>query len=330
MRCAVLGGVVSTSVLIDGLARHGFKDVRVWGYEPRDSAIVSGWTDLRVSSGEAGFQYEGFRKVAECAEGLRWFEPDVLFVVGLSQLVPSSILSIAKRANVGFHPTQLPKGRGRAPVAWLILEQMAGAATFFSLREGVDDGPIFVQIPFQLDSDDDAESVYRKVLDAEAEALDRWLPRLKSGDLYAVEQEHAEASWFGRRAPEDGFVDWARPRSEILRLIRASAPPHPGAYCFSGDARIVLLAARLQERREQGVTGRVLATHADGSFDVQAADGLMRVTKWATESQWEPRVGIRLAYYTEAEVFQLKSRVSILEEKISELEFRLKQKANGN
>ena len=50
-----------------------------------------------------------------------------------------SMLSIANKVNIGFHPTALPRGRGRAALAWLILKRENGAATFFELRDGVDD-----------------------------------------------------------------------------------------------------------------------------------------------------------------------------------------------
>jgi methionyl-tRNA formyltransferase len=233
------------------------------------------------------------------------------------------MLSIAKLANVGFHPTPLPRGRGRAPVAWLILEQMDGAATFFAVRDGVDDGPIYVQIPFSVGNDDDAAAVYQKVLEAEAAALDEWLPKLKAGHLRAAEQDNDAATWFGRRGPEDGLVDWSAPRYDILRLIRASAPPHPGAYSFSGDVRVEIQAAIIEDRMEKGVLGRILSIEKDLSFVIQAGDGLIRVTTWNTETDWQPRVGLKLGYHLEAEVYALRGRMRALEATVVELQRRL-------
>jgi methionyl-tRNA formyltransferase len=319
MRCAVFGGVVSTRVLVEGLARHGFSDVRVWGYEPDDASRVSGWTDLKPPSQAAFYQYAGFRRVIECEEALREFAPDVVFVVGWSQLVPASMLSVARVANVGFHPTRLPKGRGRAPIAWLILEHIEGAATFFELREDADDGPIFVQVPFDVADNDDAAAVYEKVLRAESAALDEWLPTLKGGEILAKEQDHAQASWFGRRDPKDGLVNWASNRQEILRLVRATAPPHPGAFSYCGDVTIRILSAVAENRDERGVIGRILSTFADGSFDVQTGDRLIRVLSWRADSDWLPRVGMKLGYNVETEIVDLRERVRSLEETVSRL-----------
>lgn len=329
MRLAVIGGVNSTEVLVRQLVKHGFRDCAVWGYVPADLTNVSGWCDLGAVCSELGLPHNPFRKVAECEQSLRSFSPDILFVVGLSQLVPSSMLGIASRLNVGFHPTALPEGRGRAAIAWLILKQVNGAATFFVLRNGVDDGPILVQEPFAVHPDDDAASVQAKILMAEARALDRWLPGLNTNGLVSQEQDQSKATWFGRRTPDDGWIDWSSPRQNLLALIRASAPPHPGAYTFCGDLRIEILAARLSDRQETGVMGRIVETYADHRFDVQCGDALLTVDRWRCDCNWKPDVGARLGYYSEIEVFRLRQQVATLQTRLDALERQLSEQTKG-
>lgn len=313
MRLAVLGGVASTEILIRALIGHGFTEIKIWGYEPASTANVSGWRNLRNLSSLLKLPFEGFRKVAECEESLKTFAPDIIFVVGLSQIVPASMMSIANWTNVGFHPTALPRGRGRAALAWLILQGNDGAATFFELKEGVDDGPIFIQEPYTVSDEDDTADVESKLLIAEERALDRWLPRLMSGDLSSVAQDHTQATWLGRRTPEDGWMNWHATREHLIKLIRASAPPHPGAFTFFQNHKILVLEALLCDRAETGVTGRILRVHADDSFDVQAGDGILRITKWHSDNNWIPRTGSLLGYYAETEIFQLRQRLADLE-----------------
>jgi methionyl-tRNA formyltransferase len=313
MKIAVVGGVVSTEVLVQALVRHRVGNIAVWGYTPSDATLVSGWRDMQQCAARLGLHFEEFQKVADCEAALRSFAPDILFVVGLSQIVPSSMLSIATTANIGFHPTALPRGRGRAALAWLILKGENGAATFFELRDGVDDGAIFIQEPFFVEEGDDTADVEAKLLNAERIALDRWLPRIAQGDLTSMEQEHSAATWLGRRSPQDGWLNWQSGSDELLRLIRASAPPYPGAYTFCKNHKIIVLKAVASERRETGVPGRILALHSEGSFEVQAIDGIVHVTGWQTESGWTPRVGALLGYYAEAEIFELRSQLERLE-----------------
>lgn len=320
MKVAVIGGVVSTEALVQALVRHNVGEIAVWGYEPKDASLVSGWRDLRRLSGGLGLPFEGFRKVTECEASLRAFAPDILFVVGLSQIVPPSMLNIAPKANIGFHPTALPRGRGRAALAWLILQGENGAATFFELRDGVDDGPVFVQEPYEVVDNDNAADVETKLLKAERIALDRWLPQLAQGDLEARDQDQGAATWFGRRTPEDGWLNWQAGRDDLLRLIRASAPPHPGAFTFCQNHKILILRAVASDRRETGVPGRILTVHADGGFEVQSSKGIVRVTDWQSGTGWTPRIGALLGYYAEAEIFDLRTRLAQLEQKVIELQ----------
>jgi len=319
MRVAVVGGVASTEVLVQALVSHRVGEIAVWGYEPADTTLVSGWRDLRRLADELRLPFDGFRKVTNCASGLREFSPDILFVVGLSQIVPPDLLNIATKINVGFHPTALPRGRGRAALAWLILEGENGAATFFELRNKVDSGPIFEQEPYYLADNSDVADVELKMLEAERLALNRWLPRLVRGELNAVEQNHDAATYFGRRTPDDGWINWRATCDDLLRLIRASAPPHPGAYTFCDRHKIEILKARASERQETGVPGRILMVHEQSDFEVQVGDGIIHVSMWHSKTGWIPKVGSLLGYYAEAEIFMLKARVGELERSVQKL-----------
>lgn len=313
MKIAVVGSVASTEVLVQALAQYRLGTIAIWGYEPLDTKQVAGWRNLRQLANELKLEFIGFRKVADCEASLRSFAPDILFIVGLSQIAPSSILSIATKANIGFHPTSLPSGRGRAALAWMILKGDSGAATFFKLQNGVDDGAIFIQEPFTLSNEDDAADVEAKVLEAEKVALGKWLPRLAQGDLTSIEQDHSAATWLGRRTHEDGWLNWNEQGDILLRLIRASAPPHPGAYTFCLDHKILILKATVSERKESGVPGRILATYPEEGFDVQTGTGILKIMEWRSQTDWKPRTGDLLGYYAEAEIFDLRRRIAELE-----------------
>lgn len=320
MKIGVIGGVSSTQILLGKLADYGFEDVHVWGYQPLKTENVSGWCDLEVVANAKGYKHSYFVKVVDCEPEIKRYNPDVLFVVGLSQIVPASIIKIAKLVSMGFHPTSLPKGRGRAAIAWLILNESKGAATFFSLREGVDDGPIVAQEFFDVLPDDDARDVEEKILIAEGFALDSLLPVLKKkGQLAMTEQDHSLASWYGRRTPEDGLISWASSADEIEKLIRASTAPHPGAFTYSDTSIIKIWKARVINAAYLGVIGRILRVEED-SFVVQTGDGLLQISEWSSSDNWSPRVGILLGYYVEAEIYHLRTLCTNLQARVCELE----------
>jgi methionyl-tRNA formyltransferase len=321
MKLAVIGGVLSTRLLVEKLHQHGFREVHVFGYAPASTELVSGWEDLAPVAARLGYPHTPFVKVVSCTEALRQLAPQLIFAVGLSQLIPPEILDLPEHGCIGFHPTALPTGRGRGPIPWLVLERGQGAASFFVLRDGVDDGPIVVQEHYPVYPDDDARSLCERLGGAIGQALDRWLPRLAQGDFTAVEQDHTRATWFGRRTPDDGWLDWQRPAEELLRLIRASTEPYPGAYSFAGPHKVTIWRAELEtEHRETGVVGRLLKVWDNGHFCLQCGIGLLRVTHWTCGGKWQPRVGERLGYYVEAELHALRRQNADLEKRLIRLE----------
>jgi len=318
-RCALAGSVSFSRVTLEALFRNGVDVAGVLGLSERKSTNVSDYARLDDVAAAHGVEYRDFESINEpgVVETLRRWKPDLFFVVGLSQLVKPEVISLAPFGCVGFHPTALPRGRGRAPVAWLTYDGSPGAASFFLIDDGIDSGPLVVQEPFPVSPDATAQEVLETVRAAIARALDRWLPRLKTGRIEPVPQDESEASYFGRRSPEDGLIDWRAPAEEIHRLVRAAGRPYPGAYTYVGDAKIIVWRSEIErELRYRGVVGRILTIGADGSPLVQTGQGLL----WLREIEVvtagaAPRiaVGTRLGYAADDEIHALRSRIAELE-----------------
>jgi methionyl-tRNA formyltransferase len=264
--------------------------------------------------------YVDFRRINDDAviAQVRSWEPDLFFVVGLSQIVTKELLRVPSVGCVGFHPTRLPEGRGRAPVAWLVLDACPGAATFFLMDEGADSGPILVQEPFSVSERDYASDVIVKLERAIDRALDRWLPRLRTGEWSPVPQGTSLISYNGRRTPSDGLIDWNKSSEEIFALIRAASRPHPGAYTYVENAKMIIWRAQPEyELPMRGVPGRILCVDRSTGCLVQTGNGLL----WLTEIEFvdlrdsEPmlRVGAKLGYSTQDEIHLLTRRLEYLE-----------------
>jgi len=77
--------------------------------------------------------------------------------------------------------------------------------------------------------DDTAQEVFDKVVVAAELTLHAALPALLSGNAPRWPQDLRSGSYFGGRRPEDGVIDWSKSAHEIHNLVRAVAPPYPGA-----------------------------------------------------------------------------------------------------
>jgi methionyl-tRNA formyltransferase len=329
-RVVLAGSVASSLWTVEELLAHGGQLVGVLGLSPSKARSVSGYVHLAEIANTADIPYLDFERINDAdviSQVVAW-QPDLLFVIGLSQLVGKELLAVPTRGTVGFHPTQLPRGRGRAPVAWLVVTGEDGAATFFVMDEGVDAGPILAQERFDVGPDDYASDVMAKLETATRRALALWIPTLARGEWNPRPQDHSKATWTGIRRPADGLIDWTSSAKDIYALVRAASRPHPGAYTHAGTGRLRIWRARLELARPiRGAVGRVLDVGADGALLVQTGDGLI----WLTEVEWDGesggpvadvRVGARLGYIAENEIFQLKQKLAELELRLRAIEKR--------
>ena len=319
-RIVLAGAVNSSRLTLQALLRHRAPLVGVLGLSPERGLGVSGYVDLVELAGSAGVDAASFENINDpgvVQQVVEW-NPDLLMVVGLSQMVRPGLLDVPHRACVGYHPTALPRGRGRAPIAWLTLDATDGAATFFVMTAEADAGSVLVQEPFAVPTGAYAADVVALQSAAITRALDRWLPQLLSGWWDPAPQDETRATWNGRRGPADGWLDWSRSAEEILRVVRTASKPHPGAYTFVGGEKLVVWRAELEtDRPIRGAVGRVLVEDTDRGLLVQTGDGLIWLTE--LEGARQPNVGCRLGFVVENELARLSGRVAELERRLEEL-----------
>jgi methionyl-tRNA formyltransferase len=169
-------------------------------------------------------------------------QPDFLFSFYYRLMLKAPLLTLPTHGAWNMHGSLLPKYRGRVPVNWAIIhgERNTGAS-LHRMLEKPDAGGILAQQAVPILPDDTAFEVFNKVTLAAEMALDRVLPDLLAGRAVATEQNLAAGSYFGGRKAEDGRIDWSRPAAEVHNLIRAVAPPYPGAFSDTPKGRLRVL-----------------------------------------------------------------------------------------
>jgi methionyl-tRNA formyltransferase len=164
--------------------------------------------------------------------------PDFIFSFYYRNLLPRAVLLAARRGALNLHGSLLPRFRGRAPVNWAVLRGATETgATLHYMVDRADAGDIVDQEAVPILADETAHDVFVKIACAAQLVLDRSLPRLIDGTAPRRPQNLAEGEYCGRRRPEDGRIDWSRPAREIHNLVRAVAPPFPGAFAWVGTQR---------------------------------------------------------------------------------------------
>ena len=162
---------------------------------------------------------------------IRSLRPDVIFCFGWSQIIRSEILEIAPMGVIGFHPSALPANRGRHPIVWaLALGLMDTASTFFRMDQGADSGDIVSQVRVKIEAEDNASSLYGKIIQIAQSQLSDLVPKLLSGTIKVQKQDDTLSNIWRKRSHVDGVIDWRMSAENIHNLVRGLSKPYVGAH----------------------------------------------------------------------------------------------------
>lgn len=137
------------------------------------------------------------------------------------------ISAAARRATrlggIGYHPSLLPRHRGRDAVKWTIHmgDPVTGGSVYW-LTDNVDGGPIAAQDPIFVKPGWDASDLWKKELfDLGLELIHRVLGELDSGLVTEFEQDEACATW---------EPSWERPPLHRPDMIQIGSGVNGFAY----------------------------------------------------------------------------------------------------
>lgn len=299
MRAAIIGAVESTQVALEAVGRApGWEAALVLTLHADLAARHSDFVDLAPVAARLGARLHTVRNVndPDALEQLRAAAPDVILVIGWSQICGEGVSACAPGRIIGYHPAALPRLRGRAVIPWTLLNrEPITAGSLFWIDEGVDTGAILDQHFFHVAPTETAESLYAKHMRALGVMLDRTLPALAAGQERRDPQDEALATWAARRTAEDGRIDWSARAQDIALLVRAVGRPYPGAFTAAGQDRLVIWSASVVDgTRHHATTGQVV-TRDGGGFAVMCGDGnLLDVTEWSSGTGRLPAAHQRL------------------------------------
>ena len=205
--------------------------------------------------------------------------PEVIYSVYYRYLLPDRILNSATIGAFNLHGSLLPKYRGRAPVNWMIVngEREAGL-TLHHMVARADAGDIVAQRSCSIEDSDTALTLYRKLVPLGAELVREYHPLIVAGRAPRTKQDLSRGSYFGRRRPADGRIDWRWPARRIFNLVRAVTHPYPGAFCFAAGRKLFIWETRIaHEDGVRSAQGEVVGD-VEGGIEVAAGQGSVIVT----------------------------------------------------
>jgi methionyl-tRNA formyltransferase len=216
-------------------------------------------------------------------------KPAVIYSFYYRYLLSESVLALAPRGAYNMHGSLLPKYRGRAPVNWMLVngEREAGV-TLHQMVARADAGDIIAQRAVAIEDADTALTLYRKLVPLGAELIREYHPLIVTGAAPHRAQDLSQGSYFGRRRPEDGRIDWRWPARRIFNLVRAVTHPYPGAYCTLDGRRLFVWESKVAgESGSRGAPGEILGEAPGGAIEVAAGEGSVLIVRAQIEGRDE-------------------------------------------
>ncbi len=229
---------------------------------------------------------------------LRDLELDIAFVIGWQRLIPAEVLSCLRIGAFGMHGSaaNLPRGRGRSPMNWSLIEGRSAFYTnLFQYDPGVDSGDVVDTFKFQITPHDTAETLHFKNTLAMKYLIERNIEALVRNEFCKMPQNtQIKPTYYPKRTPDDGLIDWEQDVTALERFVRAVTRPFAGAFTFVGDALVRIWRAQVFDVHdfgyERALPGTVVAVFERSHFLVKCLGGLLLVTDYESNAPIEKGV----------------------------------------
>lgn len=142
---------------------------------------------------------------------------------------------------INFHGSLLPAYRGRTPHVWAIINgEKETGVTAHLIDNGCDTGDILLQEKVNIDINDTGADILQKFQELYPKIIDKVLLQYKNNELIPVPQNNENASYFGKRTPDDGEINWNWDKTRIYNWVRAQAYPYPGAFSYINGQKVII------------------------------------------------------------------------------------------
>lgn len=174
---------------------------------------------------------------------------DVILSINYLFIVTEEIFNHPRFGAINFHGSLLPKYRGRTPHVWAIInnETETGITAHF-IDKGCDTGDIVKQVRMALPEEATGASILEKFKKLYPVLVGEVLEKLKTGSLKRSPQVHDRATYYGKREPKDGLIDWDWQKERIYNWVRALSYPYPGAFSYINGIKIIINKIEFSEK----------------------------------------------------------------------------------
>ena len=242
---------------------------------PEDGAIAT-----RAANHGALLERSEDVNASPFVDRIRALAPDLLLIAGCSQILRAPLRSAARLGVVNFHPSLLPRYRGKEPLFWTLLEgETLTGCTAHHATDTVDAGPILLKREVAIAPRATSASLAREVDEAGATLVPELLAMARAGGLPPGQLPAEPGKLFAPLRPEHGLLDLSRGAIELDRLVRACVGEIPAFFFFAG-MKVVVLEAEPSEAALRNVAPGTVVEIGGGRVRIATGTGDLVVRRW--------------------------------------------------
>lgn len=166
---------------------------------------------------------------------------DIIVSVNYIFLIKKNIISLAKELCFNIHGSLLPKYRGRTPHVWAVIndEKITGV-TAHVIDDGCDTGDVLEQIKVKINNFESGWDILEKFKKLYIPLIENVLKKHRGKNLILRPQNEKNATFFPKRTPDDGLINWDWDSNKIFNWVRAQRYPYPGAFSYYKKQKIII------------------------------------------------------------------------------------------
>ncbi len=212
---------------------------------------------------------------------------EVAVVLAYGRILPPPVLAAPRFGCINLHASLLPKYRGAAPINWAIVngETSTGIA-LMQMNAGLDTGPVFIERSLDIGPEETAGELADRIADLAAVVVREDLPRVLGGELSAVAQDDALASYAPLIERQHCRIDWEKSAASIVNLVRGMAP-RPGAFTEARGKRLRITRARPTRGNVGAEPPGTVSVGPVNELRVRAGDALVEIVRAQLEGRRE-------------------------------------------
>ncbi len=278
MRIVIIGQAAFGQAVLERLLDVGRDDVvGVFTVPDRPGRPADPLKEIALARGVQVHQPERLRS-AEARRAFRRLEPDLCMMAYVTDIVPPEIIAAPRLGTIQYHPSLLPLHRGPSSINWAVIhgDDRTGLTVFWP-DEGLDTGPVLLQLEIDIGPLDTVGSIYfDRLFPMGVDAMLEATELVRDGGARRIAQDESRATYEGHCTDADAQIEWRRPTREVHNLIRG-CDPQPGAHTTSGTTFLRLYGSRPGAGR--GAEPGTVTAVGDEGIEIATLDGAVVVRR---------------------------------------------------